>query len=113
VRTEHAHPIEGVSRERIEELRIALLRRQLEYLGERSPFYRAKLVEAGVSPDSVQSLADLAKLPITTKDKIRRSLWGTAPLWETISRQTRTSPCSSTPHRAPLVDPLTLTLCVS
>lgn len=36
-----------------------------------SPFYRRKLDEAGVDPKSVKTIADLGRLPFTTKDELR------------------------------------------
>ncbi len=38
---------------------------------QRSPFYRRRLDEAGVDPRSVKTLADLERLPFTTKDDLR------------------------------------------
>ena len=38
---------------------------------EGSPFYRARLDAAGITPESIRSLDDLAKLPFTTADDLR------------------------------------------
>ena len=38
---------------------------------ENVPFYRAKMDEAGVAPEDIQSIADLAKLPFTIKQDLR------------------------------------------
>ena len=47
---------------------------QLVYLVERSPFYRAKLAEAGIdSAGEGGGLADIAHLPLTEKDELRAS----------------------------------------
>src|SRR5262249_50933245 len=46
------------------------LRRQLAYLAERSPFYRAKL---GDLPTRITSTKDLRAIPYTTKDELRAS----------------------------------------
>jgi phenylacetate-CoA ligase len=49
-------------------------RTQLAYLYERSPFYRAKLTEAGFAgPDDAGGLAEISHLPLTTKQEIRDS----------------------------------------
>src|SRR5262249_16688888 len=49
-------------------------RRQISYLFERSEFYRAKLGAAGLTaPGDVGGLDDIAALPFTTKDEIRRT----------------------------------------
>ena len=37
------------------------------------PFYTKKFDEAGVKPADIQSLADIAKLPFTTKDELRET----------------------------------------
>ena len=34
------------------------------------PFYRRRFDEAGVSPESVESLSDIVRLPFTTKEDI-------------------------------------------
>ena len=47
---------------------------QLVYLVERSPFYHAKLAEAGIdSAGEGGGLADIAHLPLTGKDELRAS----------------------------------------
>lgn len=80
-----AHPIEAASRAQLRQLQDALLRRQLRYLWERSPFYRQKLSAAGVTPDAVGGVADLAMLPFTTKDEIRVSLERRRPLGDHLA----------------------------
>jgi phenylacetate-CoA ligase len=64
-RTEAAHPAER------EALILARLQGQLEYAWERSPFYRRAWAEAGVSPDALETLADLRRFPFVTKDDLR------------------------------------------
>jgi phenylacetate-CoA ligase len=49
-------------------------RRQIRYLFEHSEFYQRKLAEAGfASPDDVGGLDDIAKLPFTEKDELRKT----------------------------------------
>jgi phenylacetate-CoA ligase len=49
-------------------------RAQLGYLFERSPFYREKLTAAGlVSAPEAGGLADIARLPLTSKDELRKT----------------------------------------
>ena len=49
-------------------------REQIAYLLERSPFYRAKLAEAGIqSPREAGGLDVIAGLPLTEKDELRAS----------------------------------------
>src|SRR5256885_5572889 len=62
---EHAHP------EAREELILAKLRGQVRWAWEKSPFYRRKWDEAGVSPDSLRSLRDLARFPVVQKNELR------------------------------------------
>lgn len=42
---------------------------------ENSPFYRQKMTKAGVKPQDINNLSDLAKMPFTTKDELRRNPW--------------------------------------
>uniref|UniRef100_A0A7C3SHH5 Phenylacetate-coenzyme A ligase n=1 Tax=Desulfobacca acetoxidans TaxID=60893 RepID=A0A7C3SHH5_9BACT len=70
----------------------ALRNLQLERLKEtfrraaRSPFYQKRLQKAGLSPEEVKRLADIRRLPFTTKDDLRaqgRNLL-TVPLTECV-----------------------------
>jgi phenylacetate-coenzyme A ligase PaaK-like adenylate-forming protein len=47
------------------------LRAQVRYAWEKSPFYRRKWEAAGVSPDTLGSLADLARFPVVQKAELR------------------------------------------
>jgi phenylacetate-CoA ligase len=47
------------------------LRAQVAYAWERSSFYRQRWNEAGVSPDDLHELADLARFPFVTKQALR------------------------------------------
>src|SRR3712207_2753614 len=49
----------------------AQLRRILEYAGAHCVFYRARFAECGLNPAAADVRAELAKLPILTKDDIR------------------------------------------
>ncbi|MBX7159916.1 MAG: hypothetical protein K1X95_06445 [Acidimicrobiia bacterium] len=56
----------------------ALQQRRLEHLGERIwetplPFWRRKLEAGGFAPGDVLGLEDLARVPVTVKDELRRS----------------------------------------
>jgi phenylacetate-CoA ligase len=59
---------------------LAMLRRQLDYVTERSPFYADLFAEHGVLPAKLTSLADLARFPFTTKDMLRDSQAAAPPL---------------------------------
>src|SRR6266571_2396529 len=47
------------------------LKHQIRYAWERSPFYRRRWQEAGVSPATLKSLEDLARFPVVQKSDLR------------------------------------------
>lgn len=63
--------IENLPREGLESIQLRRLKRLVARVYERVKPYRAKMDAAGVKPDDIQSLADLRKLPFTTKDDLR------------------------------------------
>ena len=62
-------PVETISREDMEQLQMARLRDCVGGIKQRVPFYREQL--SGIEPGSIQSLADLARLPFTNKHDLR------------------------------------------
>ena len=64
-------PIETADRAEIEALQLDRLKQTLERAYENVPHYRAAFDEAGVKPADLQSLADLARFPFTTKTVLR------------------------------------------
>jgi len=64
-------PIETASRDEIGALQLQRMRWSLRHAYENVPFYRAKFDVAGVHPDDLHSLADLAKFPFTVKQDLR------------------------------------------
>lgn len=52
-------------------LQLARLKETVAYCYERVPYYRQKMDDAGVKPSHIKTLADIAKLPFTTKDDLR------------------------------------------
>lgn len=56
------------------------LRKQLDYLFARSPFYQDKLSAAGFRREHFRSLADLERFPFTTKEELRESQAACPPL---------------------------------
>ena len=62
-------PVETISREDMEQLQMARLRDCVGGIKQRVPFYREQL--SGIEPGSIQSLADLARLPFTNKQDLR------------------------------------------
>ena len=62
---------ETLSREEMQRLQLSRLQETVQRVYEKVPYYRAKMDEAGVKPQDIQSLADLQKLPFTTKQDMR------------------------------------------
>jgi phenylacetate-CoA ligase len=74
--------VETWPRERIAELQLTSLRRQLAYAGEHSTFYRRQWQELGFTPGDLRTLDDLSKLPMVSKTDYVGGLedeppWGT------------------------------------
>jgi len=57
-------------RKRLDALQLRKLRRTVDYVTEHLPFYQRTLGSAGISRDSIRSLADLRKLPFTERHHI-------------------------------------------
>lgn len=64
-------PIELASIDEIRSLQLDRLRWSLRHAYENVPMYRAKFDAAGVHPDDLKDLADLAKFPFTLKSDLR------------------------------------------
>jgi phenylacetate-CoA ligase len=60
-------PIETASRDELQALQLQRLKWSLKHAYDNVAHYRAKFDKAGVHPDDLKSLADLAKFPFTTK----------------------------------------------
>ncbi len=78
---------ETMPRGDLEKLQGQRLRALVERVAKTSPFYKKKLAEANVSADDIDALADIAKLPFTTKEELRYNYpWGmfTVPLKEVV-----------------------------
>ncbi len=63
--------IETMSREDIRAHQLEKLKWQVKRVYENVKMYRERMDEAGVKPDDIQCLEDLAKLPFTTKQDLR------------------------------------------
>jgi phenylacetate-CoA ligase len=70
----HRRPVPADARQ------LERLRRQVQYLCERSPFYRDKFRVAGVGVGSLERLESLARFPFTTKEEVRASQTQAPPL---------------------------------
>ncbi|HEU4556409.1 MAG TPA: hypothetical protein VFS20_01125 [Longimicrobium sp.] len=64
---------EGWSRARIDAWQDEQVARMVKHAYERVPFYRERMRAAGVSPADVRGRADLARLPVVTKEDVRAS----------------------------------------
>ncbi len=62
---------ETLSRSEMESLQLARLQETVQRVYEKVPYYRAKMDEKGVQPQDIKTLADLSKLPFTTKQDMR------------------------------------------
>jgi len=62
---------ESMSRAEIEDLQLTRLKETVKRVYDKVPAYRAKMEEAGLKPEDVQSLDDLKKLPFTNKKDLR------------------------------------------
>ncbi len=64
-------PILGASRDELERLQLERLRSTLRHAYANNANYRRKFDAAGVHPDDLRALADLARFPFTTKEDLR------------------------------------------
>ncbi|QTG80991.1 phenylacetate--CoA ligase PaaK [Arthrobacter crystallopoietes] len=66
-------PEELMSRDELEALQLTRLQHTVAYAYERVPMYKKKFDDAGVRPEDLKELADLAKFPYTDKEDLRQS----------------------------------------
>jgi phenylacetate-CoA ligase len=76
--------METLPREALEKLQLDRFRKQMQYVYDRSPFYRQKYDKAGVTPADIQTLKDVRRVPFTVKEELRESQvrkppWGDFP----------------------------------
>jgi len=64
-------PIETASRDEIAALQLERMKWSLNHAYANVPFYKAKFDAAGVHPDDLKTLSDLAKFPFTVKADLR------------------------------------------
>ena len=62
--------IEKMPREQLEALQVKKLKESIK-VALQSPFYKKRLGDLGITADSINSLADLRKIPFTTKQDLR------------------------------------------
>ena len=63
--------IETASPEQLKAWQSERLVKQVKHVWDNVPLYRAKMEEAGVTPDDIKGVEDLHKLPFVTKDDLR------------------------------------------
>ncbi|MEW6266249.1 MAG: phenylacetate--CoA ligase family protein [Thermodesulfobacteriota bacterium] len=63
--------LETLDRERLERLQLKKFKRILTWAFERSPFYRELYQSAGLKPEDIRTLADVAKVPRVEKSMLR------------------------------------------
>ena len=61
---------ETMSREQIEAFQLKRLKETIAHC-MKNEFYQKKFREAGITPDDIQTLSDVRKLPFTTKQDLR------------------------------------------
>lgn len=65
--------METMERDTLQELQLERLRQTARRVYEKVPFYREKFNELGITPDDIQSLDDLQRLPFTVKSDLRNN----------------------------------------
>src|SRR5512145_1906390 len=65
------HPYETASRDELTALQLARLKSSLRHAYDNVSHYRAMCQRAGVHPDDLQELTDLARFPTTSKQDLR------------------------------------------
>ena len=63
--------IETMPYDRLRALQNERLLKQVRHVWENVPYYRKKMEDMGLTPDDIQSIDDLHKLPFLTKDDLR------------------------------------------
>ena len=65
--------IECMDRESLRKIQSIRLKKIVDYVYHNTPFYRKKMQEMGITPDDINSIDDIVKLPFTTKDDLRNN----------------------------------------
>lgn len=67
--------IEYKSAEEIKAFQDDLLRKQIAYLAQHSPFYKQMFASNGIAPESIRTIEDLQRLPFTEKKDLQLHNW--------------------------------------
>jgi len=65
--------LEILPRESLEKRQLEFFKGQMEYVIEKSPFYKRKYKEAGLAPLDIKRIEDIKKVPFTTKRELLKS----------------------------------------
>lgn len=65
--------VEHLELDQLRKLQSERLKNLVNYLGDRSEFYKRKFNESGLVPQDIKSIEDISKLPITYKQDLRDS----------------------------------------
>ena len=60
-----------MDRESLRKIQSIRLKKIVDYVYHNTPFYRKKMQEMGITPDDINSIDDIVKLPFTTKHDLR------------------------------------------
>ena len=63
--------VECISRDEIKKLQLKRLKDVVKRAYENVPYYKKRFDEAGIKPEDIETLEDIQKLPLTTKDDLR------------------------------------------
>ena len=63
--------IECMERDNLHKIQSIRLKKIVEYVYHNTPFYRKKMQELGITPDDINGIEDISKLPFTTKLDLR------------------------------------------
>jgi phenylacetate-CoA ligase len=70
-----AQEISNLSRDKLKELQLKLLQKQVCRVYEKSSFYHDKFDKAGFAPTEVKTLNDVVKIPLTTRDELEQNFF--------------------------------------
>jgi phenylacetate-CoA ligase len=65
--------METISRKKLQELQLERLQKTVHLVYDVVPYYQKKFKELHVKPENIKTLADIRKLPFTTKDDLRKN----------------------------------------
>ncbi len=69
----HNSTIQFSSSEEIEKYQNKRLQEEIAYISQNSPFYQKMFASEAIDPAEIKSVADLQKLPVTTKEMLQRN----------------------------------------